>query len=572
MSRGTMARESRDRVDRRSRAYAIIGAALLIIGSLTPAHAERPLVYAITGATVITAPAQTLESATLVLRDGLIEAVGADVVVPADAEVIDGEGMTVYAGWIDAYSHLGMQPPAGGDGGGFSLAALFAPGDAEEPGTGHPIELVHPQYRVTSDLIADDGEIEKRRKLGFTAALAAPRGGVYRGWSALITLSDGHPRDMVVSPVVAQHVGFDAGQFFGSYPSDILGTIATIRQVHYDSLRYNQWRQRYDANPSGMPRPEYNDAMEALATIGRDGRGVFVHAGSNLAIERTLHLVAEFGATAFVTVLGSGLEHEMLEVLAGTEAHFIVPVDYPDDPDVSNPKRLHAVSLQSLQRWEKAAGNGAALEAAGITFALTPYGMSNATKFADNVRKAIEAGLSEATALAAVTTVPAALLDASAVMGTIEAGKIANVVVATGAPFGEETEIRHVFVDGHHYEIEAEEQVGDPDAVVDPRGEWAVTVTVMGNVQNATWTIEGSEGSYSGRSLSDQGETEFGSVTLEGNAMTVVIAGPMGQLEATVVIEGDEFTGSSWIDIPNGQSITLSLKGERISGPEGGER
>ncbi len=550
-----------------ARALAALTATLLLAAPL--ARAERPHVYAITGARVIVAPGQHLESATVVVRDGLIEAVGERVEAPADAELIDGDGLTVWAGWIDPYSHVGMKKPEGGDSGGFNVAALLQP-RREKAGTGHPLELVHPHYRVTTELLPEDKEIERRRELGFTAALVVPRDGIFRGWSALVTLGDGAPRERVVVAAAAQHIGFDRGQFFGGYPADLLGSIATIRQVTLDAQRYVEWRRRYAAHPRGMRRPEYNDAFDALAGVMQQRTSLFIHAGDNRAIVRALHLSEEFGVAP--VILGGGFEYEILDQLRDRDATLIVPVDYPDKPEVDEPARLPAVSLHSLQRWQRAPGNAAALAGAGVRFALTAYGLGNVTKFRDNVRRAIEAGLDAEAALAAVTTVPAEILGVSETMATVQPGKIANLVVATGDPFAEDTEIRHVFVDGVDYEVEARQKAGDPNAKVDPRGEWAVTVNVMGQSQEATWTIEGSEGSYTGRSVSAQGETEFDKVTLEGNALTVVISGPMGPVEATVVIEGDTLSGSATIETPGGQSITLSIRGERITGPQGGSR
>lgn len=541
------------------------GALLL---ATVPAAAERPHVYALTGATVITAPGQRVDGATIVVRDGLIAAVGTGIGVPADAEVIEAEGMTVWAGFIDAYSHLGLQQRQGG-GGGFNFAALLQP-PRPEPGISHPIELVHPQHRVVDEIVGGDAEVARRREIGFTAALAVPRDGIFRGWSALIALGDGDARTMVVAPAVAQHVGFDTGGFF-SYPSSPMGSIATIRQVMYDAARYVEWTRRYEADPRGMQRPHHDDAMIAIASTARDTT-VFFHAGDNRWIERALAIAREAGVET--VIVGSGFEYEILDIVAGSDVTYIVPVDYPDEPDVSSPDRLPSVSLESLRRWELADTNPSALERAGVTFALTPYGMGNAGKFAENVRRAIEKGLTPDTALAAVTTIPARLLDVEATMGTVEAGKIANLVVGTGDPFAEGTEIRHVFVDGRHWEMEAAETVGDPDAVVDPRGEWSVVGTVMGTERNSTWFIEGEEGDYSGRSVSEMGDADFESVTLEGNALTVVIPQPggMGTLEITVVIEGDEFTGSTTVDLPNGQSITIGFRGERTAGPQGGAR
>jgi len=543
---------SKRRADIAMRRCAVFALTLCLLAlAVTPALAQRPRVYAITGATVIVSPGQVLEGATVVVRDGLIEAVGANVTVPADAETIDGDGLTIWPAFIDPYSHLGLKQPEGG-GGGFSLAALFSgPGEAD-PGTGHPIELVHPQYRVNSDLISDDGAFEKHREVGFGAALR-----------------DAHPRDYVIKSDVTTHLGFDRGQFFGGYPSDILGTVTTIRQVMYDAMRYTEWLERWQANPA-MQRPETNDALTALVAAHADPAPPVFHSTSLRQIESSVRLAGDFGAQA--VVLGTGNEYEMLARLADTGVTVLVPLDFPDEPDVSSDERLPGVSLQLLRRWEGAAANAGALEAAGIRFALTPYGMGNVSKFTENVRKAIAEGLTPDTALAALTTTPANLYGVADILGTVEPGKIASFAVGTGAPFDEDSEIRHMFVDGEHYEMEEKEQIGDPDAVVDPRGEWAVTATVMGNAQDSTWTIEGSPGSYSGRSVGQQGETDFESVTLEGNAMTVVLAGPMGSLEATVVIEGDEFEGSATIDAPGGQTFSISFKGERTSGPEGGLR
>lgn len=566
-------RRERPRRRRRLPALLALVAATVLAGIASPAVAERPHVYAITGATVVVAPGQTVEGATVVVRDGLIEAVGTDVAIPADAETVDGAGMFVHAGFVDAYSHVGLPASQGGGGGGFDFSALLQ-GSQPEPGTGHPIELVHPQHRVTDELMPGEGGIATHREAGFTAALIAPRDGIFRGWSALLATGEGAPRELVVEPRLAQHLGFDTGNFFGGYPADLLGTIATIRQVHYDTARYVEWHRRYAENPSGMQRPGYNDALAALAPLYTDGGPIVIDAGSNRMIERALRLAEELDARPIV--LGGGREYEMighLQAHADHMAGLILPLDFPDEPDVASEERLPYVSLDSLQHWERAPGNAAALAEAEIPFALTPYGSSNPGRFLDDLREAIEAGLSTDDALAALTTVPAEMLGVDRVMGTVEGGKIANLVMVDGEPFAEDTEIRSVWVDGVRFEMEVEEEVGDPNAVVDPRGEWAVTGTVMGQTQESTWTIEGSPGNYTGSATGQMGTQEFSEITLEGNALTVTIPAPgMGNLEVTVVIEGDEFTGSTSVDLPNGQSISISFRGERVSGPDGGAR
>ncbi|MFQ5742017.1 MAG: amidohydrolase family protein [Acidobacteriota bacterium] len=540
----------------------------LAAGGGNASAAQRPEVYAITGATVITAPgSKSLENATVVLRDGLIEAVGSDISVPADAEIIDGSGLTAWAGWIDAFSTLALKeeerPQAGGGRGGGIQAFLQQSARAEETptGTGHPIARVHPQYTVTDDLVANDTKVGKHREAGFTAALVVPRDGIYKGRSALIALRDGTPRQMVVKADVAQEIAFGSRGFGRSYPGSLMGVISTIRQVLLDAQRAATWEESYARNPAGIPRPETDDAYPPLQPVLSGDEPVIFEATNNRMTERALRIAQEFSLRPIIK--GNGNEYEITDMLAEAQVPLIVPVDYPSKPKVDDADAALDVTLQTLERWDRAASNAAALEQAGIRFAFTADGVNNPADFVKNVRKAIEEGLSEQTALAAVTVVPAQIFGVDAILGTVEKGKIANLVVATGRPFAEDTEIRHVFVDGYHTEIEAKEPAGNPDAVVDPRGTWDVTMGGGQFSQQLTWTIEGEPGAYRGSSTSARGTNDFSSVELNGNALTVGLSTPRGTLEVTVVIEGDNLSGS--VDTPQG--FSLEITGKRTSGP-----
>ena len=223
-----------------------------------------------------------------------------------------------------------------------------------------------------------------------------------------------------------------------------------------------------------------------------------------------------------------------------------------------------------MLRYLDAAAGPSRLHEAGVTFALTMHGLKTSTHFYKHIRKMIENGLPEETALAALTTVPAKLLGVDRAIGTLSAGKIANLLVADGPLFGEETKLRHVFVDGVQHEIEVKQKPkGDPDAVVDPRGEWTVVIEMFGRTMERTWTITGEKGNYKGSAETQQGTVEFDSVELAGNALTVVMParGQRPQTEITVIIEGEEFEGNMEMG-----SRTIELKGTRTSGPEGGAR
>ena len=445
------------------------------------AASQRRSAYAITGATVITAPGNTIENATVVLRNGLIEAVGAGVAAPPDARVIDGSGMTVYAGWIDSFSEVAIQEeptaaptPAtggrgnfgrGGRGGGRQALQMLELGS---PGVNRQ---VHPEFVQADNLTNDDDGLAAFRDAGFTAALVVPQDGIYRGQSVLIALRDTSTEEMVLRNNVTQVIGFTTGGFGRGYPSSAMGVIALIRQVLLDTRRQATWENSYNNDPTGIPRPETNPAYTALMPVLAGGQQVIFDASNTRTAKRGLDIAQEFGLSPILK--GNGNEYDMIDVLVDARVEVIVPVDYPDKPSVGDDDDANLdISLAALQRWEAAPGNAAAIERAGVTFAFTSDGVEP-DEFAAAVRKAIEAGLSADAALAAVTTSPAAMFGVDLIIGTIEAGKIANLVVATGAPFAEGTEVRHVFVDGVHTEIEASSTPpgGDGSGPAGPRND-----------------------------------------------------------------------------------------------------
>jgi imidazolonepropionase-like amidohydrolase len=529
---------------------------------------QRRSAWAITDATVITAPGNRVEGATVVLRDGLIEAVGADVAAPADARIIDGTGMTVYAGWIDAASAAAIQQPEaaatgaaargaarGGRGGGGQLQML----ELGAPGVN---AQVHPEFIQADNLTNEDAQIESFRDAGFTAALVLPQEGIYRGHSVLVALRQADVEEMVLGDAVTQTIGFSTGGFGRGYPSSAMGVISLIRQVLLDTQRQATWENSYANDPTGLPRPETNPAYTALMPVLSGDRQVIFDASNTRDAKRGLKIAQEFGLAPIIK--GNGNEYEMVEAIAEAGAPVIVPLDFPDKPTIGEDADANLdVSFEALRRWADAPGNAAALESAGITFAFTADGL-RPDEFAANVRKTIEAGLSEDAALAALTTNPAAMFGVDAILGTIEPGKIANVVVATGAPFAEGTVVRHVFVDGTHTAVESDTAArgsrgGDASGPVDPRGNWAVT---MGNgdfSMDMTWSISGEAGAYSG-AVDGQ---PFDRVALRGNLLSVTMATPMGEsIAVDVAITGNSLEGDF-----SAQGFTMNISGRRTSGP-----
>ena len=555
--------------------------AILLVGAAGgPAEGagQRRAAWAITGATVITSPGNTIENATVVVRDGLIEAVGAGVAAPPDARLIDGSGMTVYPGWIDAYSTIAIEEEEQGGRQPGQRGQIAAPGRGGRGGQQQLQDLelgapgvnarVRSHYDVSAHIDGEDNQIGQLRDAGFTAALIVPEEGIYRGRSALIALRNAEASEIVIKSAVTQVVGFQTGGFGRGYPSSAMGVITLIRQVLLDAQRAATWESSYANDPTGIQRPEQVAELAALQPLLAGEQRVIFDASNTRTAKRALNISTEFNLQPIIK--GNGNEYEMTEVLAEAGVAVIVPVDYPDKPTVSEDEEENVnIALADLQRWERAPGNAAALASAGVPFAFTSDGVGDPATFVANVRKAIDAGLSEDTALAALTTTPAQMLGVDSILGTIEPGKIANLVVATAGPFDEDSEVRHVFVDGAHTEVEASSGTGRPGGggraggdQLDPRGTWRVT---MGNgdfSQEMTWVIESQGGSYSGHVRGGDGSVVFDRVTLRGSDLTVAMTGPMGQVEVTVTIDGDQFSGD--LDV---QGFSIGIDGRRTSGP-----
>jgi len=551
---------------RRGIAIALLAIAVAAL-AVSPARAERPRIYAITGAHVIVAPGKSIENGTVVMRDGLIEAVGSDLKPPADAVVVDGKGKTVHAGFIDACSDVGVRKPETAMGGG--AAGPGRPPRTETPtvpGAVHPIPRIHPEKRVLDQLELSANDLEKHRGLGFTAALAVPQEGIFRGTSALVTLGDASVAASVVRADVAQHVAFETGGRGAGYPGSLMGVIAAIRQGFEDAKRHDVWQARYDADPQGMKRPDALTAYGPLALAASAKIPVVFDAETPANVLRALSLAREYGLNAIV--VGSGNDDEVLDGIKASGRPVIVSMAFPEKPDIDDPDEALETSTETLKRYLGARADAGRLAAAGVPMAIGTCRMKNVSDFPSNLRKAIDAGLTADAALAALTTNPAKLYGVDRSMGTLEAGKAADVVVESGPLFAEKTKPARVYVDGVEYPVEEKKLKSDPNAKVDPRGAWSVVVTIGGTTVTRAWTIAGKEGAYEGTAETREGNVSFTSIALAGNEMTLVYTSARGggSTKITIVITGESFEGEG--EFPGGNAFTL--KGTRTSGPGGG--
>jgi imidazolonepropionase-like amidohydrolase len=431
---------------------------------LPPGFRPLPLgVHAIVGGKVLTKPGEVLEKATIVIRDGVIEKVGADLQPPADARVWDVTGLTIYPGFIDPYLSLSATRSAAPSAKSFdhltSGKFFGVPGselDPGNPGPGPDNTLMTPERRMAENYAPDAKLLEKLREIGFTAANVVPEKGIIRGTSAFVTLSDADPSEAILNADAFQHIGFDAeGRRENAYPDSLMGIIAGVRQTFFDAEHYALERAQYEKKPTGK-RVAFNPSLSALQLAREKKMKVIFDPGSALMVDRAAQVAKELGLD--FAVLASGEEWRRPDLAKATAVPFIVPLNFPEVSKMPEDDDWNQLSLDQLRAWDWAPENPSLLRAQGLEIALTSHGIADRKNFRRNLKGAIERGLSEADALAAITVIPAKLCGVEKLIGTIEPGKLANLTIVQGNYFDGEGKVRDVWIDGKIYRVEPAKQ------------------------------------------------------------------------------------------------------------------
>jgi len=411
-------------------------------------------VYAFINAKIIESPDKLTENGTLVIRNGKIESLGTSVSIPKDAKVFDLKGKTIYPGFIDPYTTYGIK---------------------DEPKPSGPVTpkgpenwnvKIKPEYEAVQDFSPDDKAAEKLRSVGFTTVQTVPKTGIIKGFGAVVNLGSGSIESQIVLDESAEHTTLKTNQDFWNapYPNSQMGVIALIRQSFYDAKWYSEKKNAFNKNPKENFSPELNPALEELSEILNEKTSIFMESSDELEALRNSKIAAEFGFTPVLVC--SGYEFKRLNDIKMTKASLIIPVNFADAPDISSPEKIWKTTVDELLVWDYMPENPKLLEGKSVEFAFTTKELKDAGKFLANVRLAVKRGLSEKTALSALTTIPAKLIGINKLAGTIEIGKSANFIVTSGNIFNDETIIQQTWIAGEKYDVK-------PDTENDARGIWA---------------------------------------------------------------------------------------------------
>ena len=412
---------------------------------------ERPGLYAFTNATIIVDPQTTLQNATLLIRDGRVEAVGTGVSLPAGTVVADLKGKRIYPALIDIDSDYGMPEVK------TERRSFFSPPQLEsnKKGAYYWNQAVQPENDASLLFKADAKKADELRKMGFGVVLTHPHDGVVRGTGALVTLADDRENVVVLKPNVTAHYSFSKGSSGQTNPNSMMGSVALLRQAMYDADWYKRAGTKEQANTS-------LDALNRILSLP-----AIFDAGDKLGILRADKVGDEFGVQ--YVMRSSGDEYQRINEVKATGASLIVPLSFPQPYDVEDAWDADNVSLAELKHWEMAPMNAGRVAGAGIPFALTTAGLKNKADFWANLRKAIENGLTEQKALESLTTAPARMMRADDQVGTLQKGRVANFIITSGNLFGADNVIYENWIRGKQYIVNEKN-------AADLRGKWQLVI------------------------------------------------------------------------------------------------
>lgn len=536
------------------------------------ANRERnaPNAYAITNARIVSGTT-TIDRGTIVVRNGVIVAVGASVQSPADARVIEGTGLTVYPGLIDANSSLALgggtsavaDAGRGRAGGGRGAAPAQQGAPAGAPNSLHPIGL-QPELTVVDLLHADAEALAGPQSAGITAALTVPATGIFRGESAVINLDGATAQAMLVKAPVAEHIGFTPSRG-GGYPNSLMGVFSSLRQMLLDAQHYAAEQAAYAKNPRGMRRPEPDPSLEALQPVLQRQIPVVMEASSKREIERALDLAKEFNLRP---IIAGGEEADQVAArLKAENVPVLVSLNFPRRPQAS--PDADPEPLRVLRARVDAPKLASKLQAAGVKFAFEDGGLTTWSDYVGNVARSVEAGLTHDQAVRALTLTPAEILGVSDRLGTIEVGKVANLTITRGDLFT--GRVTQVLIDGTPIEARAASGAGAASLA---GGTWTITVTTDEGEKPVTLTLQQVGGELRGTVQGSLGSSQIsnGSIGAGGDlqftaTLTMGSGTEEGRFSGT--IEGNLMRGTVSV-VGHPQSTFIGTKPD--AGQSGGRR
>ena len=548
--------------------------------------------FAITGANVVQKPGVILENSIVIIKDGLISEVGQNINIPPEAYRVAADSMYLYAGFIDGLAHTGIPKPQAR-----SVAANQNAERIKDPGNPPNDRAgITPEKTVRELLKADDKSIAEMRKLGFTMSHTVPRGTLFPGQGSLILLSGADQEAMLFRENVSLFSQLRGAR--SMYPATIIGVLAKWKELYTQAMYKQMHFQAFDKSGGGVERPTADQSTKALFPIVNKTMPVYFFADNVLTLHRVLQLREALDLEIAIT--GAKQAWYVKDDLAQLQIPVFVSLDLPKDKSEvkktkgaksdepvadgsSEPKdkkgnlkpnsevddERNALEARRTKSLEQHFSQAAVLAQIGIPFGVNSMG-AKAKDIRAHLQTMLEHGLSEDALLAALTTNAARAFGINDYVGTVEAGKLANLVISTQRYFEEKSQVRFVFVDGKLYEYEIKERKAkkkDGDTPIALGGSsWTYEADVPGQASTGRLVFTGTESDIRGVAINDQDgqERELKAIEVDGSGVSFSMNFDMGdqslQIEFELSFDEDSFEGN----ISVGQFGTFPIEGSKI--------
>ena len=401
--------------------------------------AENNNYTALTNAKIYVTPTQIIEKGTLLIKNGKVVAVGASVSIPANTVQVDLKGKHIYPSFIDVYSTFGVEQPKRPSGG--RRSPQYDPTREGFYWNDH----IMPEADAITVFKYNDKSAKALREAGFGVVNSHIQDGIARGTGVLIALkSEGNDAERVLDDNSSQYFSFDRSVIKSqSYPTSLMGSMALLRQMYHDASWYQ--KGNIDTKDRSLEALLANRSLVQIFAAGNAGN-----------VLRADKIGDTFGMQ--YAILGGGNEFEIINEIKATNAKLIIPINFPDAMDVSDPYQADYVSIKDMRFWNQAPSNPKVLADNGISFSFTLHELKSPANLKEKVMKAIEYGLSETKALEALTSTPASLLGKSNSIGSLQTGRYANFLITSGNIFDKETTLYENWVQGQKNIVNAMDQ------------------------------------------------------------------------------------------------------------------
>lgn len=501
--------------------------------------------YAIRNLTITTEPGRVIDRGVILIKDGLIDAVGIDLPIPREAVVIDADSLYAYAAFLDGLSHTGV-----------SGVETESHERVQDPGNPPPDQAgITPQKDVRDYLDPGDRSVTDMRCAGYGAAQVVPNGIFLPGKAAIVLLGGEKADEMVIESGSACYAELTANNTV--YPSTIMALMAKWRELYRQAVLAKQYGDTYASGRQGLPRPSTNRILESLYPVTSGEQPVLFKARSVLDVQRVLTLQKELGFMLILAEVQEGWD--LTGKIKDSGAKVFLSLDLPEDPeekkkedkesaeknDTLTDPEIAALKERRAAFIGKMVSQSVAFDQADIKFGFSTMG----TRHGDihkNLRRMLEAGLPPESALAALTIDAAELLGVADRLGTITKGKIANIVLLDKPLFDKDARIAMVFVDGEPY---ACEEKNHKKPAVTLEGAWSFTAHTPQGIDLKVVFKKSADNQWSGSVSENRLPKPAGlnSVTVHDKNLTfvydVIYEGKSYEVTIDGQLEGERFNG-----------------------------